>query len=342
MPEHMYEPMHMTCAICHSSHIRFRFSVAGYRVFGCLACGFQFVAPTPSERELAEYASQVYAVPLERYAGHTARNDSRIAELERWLPGRGRLLEVGASYGHSLALARARGWQVAGVELSRAAAAYAREHFQLEVHPCDLLDAPLTSGSFDAAISWHVLEHTREPRAQLARMLDLLRPGGVLGLRVPNVASFGARVAGRAWPWMCPPAHLWFFSPSTLPRLLHECGFEMLEVATRRGDGNNIYQHTLIAIGGRLNGLRRQLARLRRPHSQISAHQLELSLIADRPSPATAHPPALLRAWVGLLARAQPATDALERASRPLSALLERAGLGDELVCYARRPEKRP
>jgi SAM-dependent methyltransferase len=328
----------MTCLVCRSSRIRFHFSVAGYQVFRCLACGFQFVAPTPSEQQLAEYYSHVYAVPLERYAGHTARNDTRIAELERWLPSRGRLLEVGATYGHSLALARARGWHVAGVELAPAASAYARDHFQLEVHPCDLLDAPLAGASFDAAISWHVLEHTRDPRAQLARMRYLLRPGGVLGLRVPNINSFGARLAGRAWPWMCPPAHLWFFSPSSLPRLLRECGFEILEVATRRGDGNNIYQHTLIAIGGGLNRLRRQLASLR-PHSanRSTRHPTPGT---RHPAPDTRHPPALQRAWVGLLARAQPATDALERASRPLSARLERAGLGDELVCYARRPER--
>ena len=39
-----------------------------------------------------------------------------------------------------------------------------------------------------------------------------------------------------------------------------------------------------------------------------------------------------------LLARAQPITGALDRATRPLIAPLEAAGWGDELLCYARRP----
>jgi len=49
---------------------------------------------------------------------------------------------------------------------------------------CDLADARLADASFDAVIGWHVLEHVRNPRDQLLRLASLLKPGGVLGLRV--------------------------------------------------------------------------------------------------------------------------------------------------------------
>src|SRR5262245_54245693 len=130
----------MICLICCSDHICYCLSVIGYNVFRCTVCGFQFVHPTPSPGELAHYYDQSYAVPFERYARNAARNAGRIADLERWQPGRGRLLEVGASYGHSLAAARARGWHVAGVELSPAAARYARQQLGLAVFAADLLD----------------------------------------------------------------------------------------------------------------------------------------------------------------------------------------------------------
>jgi hypothetical protein len=145
----------MICLVCQSTQRRPLYIQNGYQVFRCEGCGFQFVAPTPTAEELARYYDQSYAVPLERYAGYAARHGERIAELERWRPERGRLLEVGASYGHSLASARDRGWQVAGVELSPTAAAYARERFGLGIHSCDLLDAPFEERSFDAAILWH-------------------------------------------------------------------------------------------------------------------------------------------------------------------------------------------
>jgi len=329
----------MNCLICYSNRIHYRFTENGYRVFRCAACGFQFVHPTPTPADLARYYDQSYAVPLERYARNSARNTGHIADLERWLPGRGQLLEVGASYGHSLAAARARGWQAAGVELSPTASRYARKQFGLPVFTADLLDAPFAKRSFDAAIMWHVLEHTHDPSAQVARLFDLLRPSGVLGLRVPNIAGFGARVAGRSWNWMCPPAHLWYFSPQTLPRLLTQHGFDLLEVATLRGDGNNPYQHTLIALGGQLNALRRRLARARIPGQPTPENAPSaIHTSNDDPAAALPNPPALQRTWMHLLTQAQPITGALDRATRPLIAPLEAAGWGDELLCYARRP----
>jgi len=325
----------MACLICQSARCRLLYTQNGYQVFRCDVCGFQFVAPTPTVGELARYYDQGYAVPLERYASYSARHQERIAELERWCPERGRLLEVGASYGHSLALARDRGWQVAGVELSPTAARYARERFGLDIHSCDLLDAPFEEQSFDAAILWHVLEHTQDPQAQLRRLYALLRPGGVLGLRVPNVSSFGARLAGRSWPWMCPPAHLWYFSPTTLPRLLEKCGFALLETRTLRGDGNNFYQHGLIALGARLNALRRKLQARSR---SMSAGPPLAGWPAGPTSAPGSNPPALLGAWVGYLGFAVWISYALISWSGPLVEPLERGGWGDELLCYARRP----
>ena len=50
-----------------------------------------------------------------------------------------------------------------------------------------------------------------------------------------------------------------------------------------------------------------------------------------------AQPSGLLQAWLRLLDRAQPITDALARGTRPLMEPLERRGWGDELLVYARR-----
>jgi SAM-dependent methyltransferase len=212
---------------------------------------------------------------------------------------------------------------VVGIELSPTAAAYGRQHLRLDVYQSDLLDAPLAEGRFDAAVLWHVLEHTHDPRTQLDRLLALLRPGGILGLRVPNMHSFGARVAGRSWPWIAPPGHLWYFSPHTLPRLLARCGFEVLDVRTLRGDGENPYYHMLAGIGSRANALRRILARSR---------------ASSGAAPGTPNPPQLQGAWLRLLGRARPVTAALARLTAPVVGPLEQAGWGDELLCYARRP----
>lgn len=316
------------CLVCGGTRAHEVLAQQGYRTVACVRCGFEFVYPTPTVAQLAAYYDQSYAVPLTRDADNPARHRARLAELERWMPARGRLLEVGCSYGYGLAEAQARGWQVAGVELSPTASQYAREHFGLDVFSGDLLDAPLADASFDAAVMWHVLEHTHDPRAQLERLHALLRPGGVLGLRVPNARSLGARAAGRSWLWRSLPAHLWYFSAATLPRLLGQCGFEMLDVRTARGDGWNPYQHLLAAFGRQLNDAQRWIRQRPQP-------------AALQPAAAGAAVPARLgsaqRAWVTLMQRAHPWTDALARATAMLVDPVEAAGLGDELICYARR-----
>jgi SAM-dependent methyltransferase len=345
------------CMVCGGGASRERFVQRGYPVLRCPDCGLEFVAPIPSSAELAAYYDRSYAVPLERYAAAENRNLARITELERWCPTRGRLLELGASYGHSLALARERGWDVVGVELSPTASAHARTHFGLTVFNCDLADAPLADASFDAVIGWHVLEHVTDPKDQLRRLSRLLKPGGVLGLRVPNVESFGARVAGEWWPWMCPPAHLWFFSSATLPRLLQDCGFEISEVRTQRGDGNNLYQYALMAAGNGLNELRLRLRAAARAPRAMSRDTAAPPPAADSavsgqagaaaPAHASAAPVAphepsgLLKRWLNLLERAQPATNALARGTRFIIEPLERRGWGDELLVYARREPPR-
>jgi hypothetical protein len=110
---------------------------------------------------------------------------------------------------------------------------------------------------------------------------------------------------------------------------LAKCGFEVLEVATLRGDGNNLYQHALIALGSRLNALRRRVQRRRASTRAAGMEGTSLAL---------GNPPAVQHAWLALLARAQPVTDLLARWTRPVLEPLEAAGWGDELLCYARRP----
>jgi SAM-dependent methyltransferase len=339
------------CLVCGEARSHLRFVQRGYPVYRCAGCGLEFVWPIPGPAELAEYYDRGYSVPLERYAAAGARNVARIADVERWCPDRGRLLEIGASYGHSLAAARERGWDVAGIELSPTASAHARNQLGLDVQNCDLLDAPLPAGSFDAVVMWHVLEHVRDPQVHALRIAELLRPGGFLGLRVPNAASFGARVAGQWWPWMCPPAHLWFFSATTLPRLLEACGFEIVEVRTLRGDGNNVYQYALMAAGNWLNEARQAF----RPRAGVQARSMEPAAAAP-PSGASAplptpprhssparqavdqaqEPGGLLQKWLHVLERAQPVTNAMARGTRPIIEPIERRGWGDELLVYAR------
>ena len=97
----------------------------GWRYLQCPGCGLILLHPVPDEATLRSYYNDSYEVDFDRYAKNLKRGSGSIlGDLKRHFPGRGRLLEVGCSYGGFLAEAQRDGWDVTGVELSEASARY--------------------------------------------------------------------------------------------------------------------------------------------------------------------------------------------------------------------------
>jgi 2-polyprenyl-3-methyl-5-hydroxy-6-metoxy-1,4-benzoquinol methylase len=108
--------------------------------------------------------------------------------------GRRRLLDVGCGRGHVAAYFQERGFQVVGVELSATAAGEA-QRAGLEVVCLDLENDPLPEGPFDAILALEVLEHLRDPRKVLDRLLAQLAPAGRLIVSLPNEFHLANRLA---------------------------------------------------------------------------------------------------------------------------------------------------
>ncbi len=106
----------------------------------------------------------------------------------RLLPYRqnGRLLDIGCSRGHFVAAARQAGWKAEGVEPSADDCRFAQDHLGISIRNEVFRPGLYAHGSFDAITSWNVLDHMTQPLEALIEIHALLRPGGVLALRVPN------------------------------------------------------------------------------------------------------------------------------------------------------------
>jgi 2-polyprenyl-3-methyl-5-hydroxy-6-metoxy-1,4-benzoquinol methylase len=199
----------------------------------------------PDDAALRSYYNEAYMVPPERYVRQTAKHAPPILrELEKKFLKKGRLLEVGCSWGFFLNAARRDGWQTTGIELDARAATHAREKLGLKVLTGTLENERMPlEPPYDAIVSFHVIEHLRDPIAFLRRCRELLSEDGVLILKTPNVASWIAKRTGAYWEWLCPPAHIHLFSPGTLELALHKSGFHAEKIWSRRGDAhNNLYQ----------------------------------------------------------------------------------------------------
>ncbi len=98
---------------------------------------------------------------------------------------------------------------------------------------------PFPSDAADAAICLEVLEHLMEPDRAMAEIYRALKPGGIAILSVPNCAFISQRIeflltgfwnpggsplTARRTPWR--DAHIRFYNPALLRRMLDSCGFE--------------------------------------------------------------------------------------------------------------------
>jgi SAM-dependent methyltransferase len=134
------------------------------------------------------------------------------------------LLDVGCSNGGFLALARDLGFRTTGVEPDPKAVEAGRAA-GLGILEGGLERPELKVGAFDHVTLSHVLEHLHDPRAALARILDLLKPGGRLWLSQPNLKAAGFARYGRDWRGLEVPRHMTLWEPDGLKTLLAEVGY---------------------------------------------------------------------------------------------------------------------
>ena len=206
---------------------------AGYEAMQCVGCGLVYVTPRPSEDEMKRlYEGQDTHIDL---GAQIAKRHRKIAEahaaLEVLAPHAqgGRLLEIGVGAGYFLDEARRRGFEVTGLDINAHFVRFARDALGLAVIEGTLGTAKLPNGAFDVLFHRNVLSHLAYPVTEIARMAELLRPGGIMLFETGNVAE----LPGETWRGtdaLALPDHLFHFSEATLRQLLDRTGFECVEV----------------------------------------------------------------------------------------------------------------
>jgi SAM-dependent methyltransferase len=199
----------------------------------CEVCSHMQLDRFPTETELdAAYAEAESDAYVEEEAGQRHSFAAVLERIERYAPERGALLDVGCWVGFLLAEARDRGWREAiGIEPSTFASDYARDRLDLDVRTEELFTADLPSSHFDVVVMGDVLEHLTRANGALDRVSELLRPGGVLALELPDAGSRVATLLGRRW-WSVIPTHVHYFTRVSAETMLRRHGYEPLYVAT--------------------------------------------------------------------------------------------------------------
>ena len=212
-------------------------------VHRCSACGFEYIAPRPTPEETARFydiggyytQGDFGAAPkvgtlgiLSRLRNHLAwrvdRSDNQIDMATRRLPRGASIVDIGSGDGSQLALLSPRGFRMTGVERDTKSVSLQGEHAQVFEGSAEALPQQLPRGDFDAVMFKQVLEHLVDPVHALRNAAQLLKPGGVMFIEVPNNESAIARQSGLSWEHMDVPRHINFFTLETLQATASRAG----------------------------------------------------------------------------------------------------------------------
>lgn len=243
----------------------------------CERCHVGTTWPSPTDQELEAAYNDWYRPTTGRFKGPGDRilrwtRGSLARRIDRASPP-GPILDVGAGDGTLVRALRHRGRNATGLER------YGDSSF---VRDADITDV---GGRWAAIVFWHSLEHLRRPGEALEAAADLLLPGGLLVVAVPNALSLQAKLFGHRWFALDLPRHLFHLNPQALTQRLGELGLVVRRVSFIRG--GQVFFGWLHGLVGLLPSHPDLYAAIRRPtarEDQLSRRQQIVALAAAFPA----------------------------------------------------------
>lgn len=190
----------------------------------CAGCGLVRLAKSAEEMNRDDYLGkdEENIFPADRDRVFEEWAEFRLSQLLEVHSGVRRLAEVGSGTGHFLEAAAKRGIDVKGFDLSDHRTRATHANLEVSAEPFEALG----SSAWDAVAAFHVLEHCPDPLKAVRSIIASLRPGGLGFVEVPGIIEKTPPI-----PSMIDPRHQWYFSETTLRRLIEHAGGEVVRLS---------------------------------------------------------------------------------------------------------------
>jgi len=253
----------IACPLCRGKNHQKLYQKDGFWLVECRGCGLVFVNPRLEVAKIRKHYDKMYyqsknPTDKTRYFDYNFRylkshEKQRFKDifnnLAKFLPQKGRLLDVGAATGFLVLEAKKRDWQAEGVEISKWAAEYGRKNLKVKMHVGDIFAAGFKKDLFDAITMLDILEHLEDPIKELREAHRVLKKGGLIFIETINFDNFITKTLIRNnYKHMVPAYHLIYFGRCQLRAFLKKAKFQVIKeqlTSTSVGDyeyeGFNMY-----------------------------------------------------------------------------------------------------
>lgn len=238
------------CLLCGRSLRRIGADFTGKQIFKCDECEYVVTPISALEETIALYDDPEYfdgwgcnmEFDYERFEPSVHRQVQDYLDfIRRYTQGK-TLLDVGTGSGLLPHMARTRGYEVEGTDLSKHVSENVPAKAGFPIHHGTLEDIQFTR-KYDVITMLHVLEHTDNPVSTLQRCRELLSEAGYLVVVVPNYQSLDSRIKdvlsalrlkSRPYKHLALGHHNYVFSIKSLEVLGQKCGFQVVHRETQQ------------------------------------------------------------------------------------------------------------
>lgn len=233
--ELLTRPQHVRCPVCGHPLFKKKYSINHYTLVQCCACQVIFVREKLSQQDLDQY----YFKEVDGAEGKKdcvyldEENIENLSYYYRRLKAlilkriqTGKILDIGCNAGYFLDVME--GFECYGVERSPDYAKVAKSKYGERVFEGTFEDYQVPDGFFDCISMQDVFDHMLDPMAVLEKCRRLLKPDGILVVKVHDLSCLYARMTGKNFYALIPPAHLFFYNRPSLKTALQKASFEII------------------------------------------------------------------------------------------------------------------
>ena len=234
------------CYACEEDNSDIVFAVNGFEISKCNVCGNNF-ASVRLKKEVLNERFYKYWLPSmflnkgEDKAKTTAREND--AEFQLGILANyknpGKILDIGAAGGTFLSVAKIKGWDIYGTDISNKCVNKAKEFYGIDLFETEV--EGIKEGGFDAIVLWNTLEHLYFPLREMKHLKSLLKDDGVFLIKIPfhNDTSLTKHHSL--------PYHIFNFTDESLDYFVNKLGLKILE----KINSNDGEIPTLITVVGK-------------------------------------------------------------------------------------------